>query len=310
MIKLLSFPKREVKTIVQTISSTAAVLLIITITGATTGGVVSVWAANLIGTSGPDTLDGTDEDDNILGRGGNDIISDGFGSDRVRAGSGDDTIRVEGIWDPSDPEGETDGLDIVQGDRGEDNIDARNIVGSYLIDGGANDDIVAIGGTEVDTNGKIYGGRGDDEISGGGEGIFDVWGGSGDDYIDGASECVIDRPYGGSGNDRIIQPNDFASGGPGDDFIEFLDCGGTAYGDSGDDELIGGEDARVELHGGSGNDKLEAAFGGDKLFGESGHDTLIGGQGETFFSCGPGTDTIIGFDAAEGDTKTADCENF
>ena len=69
-------------------------------------------------------------------------------------------------------------------------------------------------------------------------------------------------------------------------------------------------DARVELHGGSGNDKLIAAFGGDKLFGESGGDTLIGGQGETFFSCGPGIDTITDFDAAEGDTKTADCENF
>ena len=150
---------------------------------------------------------------------------------------------------------------------------------------------------------------GDAEISGGGEGIFDVWGGPGDDYIDGASECVIDRPFGGPGNDRIIQPKGFTSGGPGDDFIQFLDCGGTAYGDSGNDELRGGEDARVELHGGSGNDELEA-FGGDELFGESGHDTLIGGQGETFFSCGPGIDTIIGFNAAEGDTKTSDCENF
>lgn len=106
------------------------------------------------------------------------------------------------------------------------------------------------------------------------------------------------------------QPNDFASGGSGDDFIQFLDCGGSAYGDSGDNELIGGVDARVELHGGSKNDKLEAAFDGDKLFGGNGDDTLIGAQGETFFSCGPGIDTITNFNTAEGDTKTADCENF
>lgn len=309
MIKVLNFPKRRVKSIAQTISSTTALLLVIALTA--TGGFVSVWAANLIGTSGPDTLDGTDEDDRILGRGGNDIISDGFGSDRVLAGSGDDEITVEGIWDPSDPEEETDGIDMVQGDRGEDNIDARNIVGSFLIDGGANDDIVSIGGTEVDTNGEIYGGRGDDEISGGGEGTFDVWGGSGDDYIDGASECVIDRPYGGSGNDRIIQPNDFASGGSGDDFIQFFDCTGVAYGDSGNDELRATPEYEdTELHGGSGDDEVIGESNNDLLFGDRGRDTLTGDEGADSFNCGPGIDTITDFNAAEGDTKTADCENF
>jgi Ca2+-binding RTX toxin-like protein len=98
--------------------------------------------------------------------------------------------------------------------------------------------------------------------------------------------------------------------GSGDDFIQFDDCGGTAYGDSGNDELIGSGDNRADLHGGSGNDRLEARSGGERLFGERGDDTLIGAQGETFFSCGPGRDTIINFNAAEGDTKTADCENF
>jgi Ca2+-binding RTX toxin-like protein len=66
----------------------------------------------------------------------------------------------------------------------------------------------------------------------------------------------------------------------------------------------------VELHGGSGDDKLEAREGGDKLFGEYDDHTLTGGNGATFFSCGPGIDTIIDFNASEGDTKTADCENF
>ncbi|HJY15783.1 MAG TPA: hypothetical protein VJ225_07090, partial [Nitrososphaeraceae archaeon] len=55
------------------------------------------------------------------------------------------------------------------------------------------------------------------------------------------------------------------------------------------------------LHGGKGED----------TFVSSGSDTTtyIGGQGADNFVCGPGTDTITDFNAAEGDTKTADCEN-
>jgi len=63
-------------------------------------------------------------------------------------------------------------------------------------------------------------------------------------------------------------------------------------------------------HGSSGDDRLEANIGGDKLFGDGDDDTLIGAGGQTFFSCGPGVDIIIGFNPAEGDIKTADCENF
>jgi hypothetical protein len=37
---------------------------------------------------------------------------------------------------------------------------------------------------------------------------------------------------------------------------------------------------------------------------------LTGKKGADSFSCGSGADTITNFNAAEGDTKTADCENF
>jgi hypothetical protein len=79
----------------------------------------------------------------------------------------------------------------------------------------------------------------------------------------------------------------------------------------GNDELRGGE-RRVELHGGSGNDKLVGGFdvNDDELFGGKGDDTLTGRDGADSFNCGPGTDTITDSDAAGGDTKTADCENF
>lgn len=92
-------------------------LLVITLTATT--GLASVWAANLIGTSEPDTLEGTDEDDFIDGRGGNDIISDGLGSDEIFGGRGDDSIELEGTGDSSS---DTDNQIVADGERGDDNI--------------------------------------------------------------------------------------------------------------------------------------------------------------------------------------------
>lgn len=48
----------------------------------------------------------------------------------------------------------------------------------------------------------------------------------------------------------------------------------------------------------------------DELIGEGNNDVLSGNEGADSFSCGSGRDTITDFNAAEGDTKTADCENF
>jgi Ca2+-binding RTX toxin-like protein len=92
---------------------------------------VSVWAANLIGTPGPDTLVGTDNDDNIIGRGGNDRITDGLGSDQISAGSGDDTIELVGT-----SEDEQQGRDAAYGEGGKDNIASRGETGFRLIFGG------------------------------------------------------------------------------------------------------------------------------------------------------------------------------
>jgi Ca2+-binding RTX toxin-like protein len=84
--------------------------------------------------------------------------------------------------------------------------------------------------------------------------------------------------FGESGNDRISSPRGFASGGSGNDFIRFADCGGVAYGDGGNDEIRGGN-SRVELHGSGDNDKLRGSDSGDaeKLFGDDGDDILTGG---------------------------------
>jgi Ca2+-binding RTX toxin-like protein len=307
--------------------TTATLLIVIVLTGTATAG-VSVWAANLFGTSGPDTIVGTDEDDtifglegndNLSGKGGddyidgdvgNDEINDGLGSDVVRAGSGDDVIKVAGA---DKGVGEEDGVDKVYGGKGKDNINRAlifggQVEGTLLIFGEANDDTLITGGDNQ--RGQMYGGTGNDFISTCCDADFDVWGGPGNDEIHGSSECAIDRAFGESGNDRIVQLR-FGSGGPGNDIIEFTDCGGVAYGDSGDDELRGHDlSSPLELHGGSEDDIVDGAGDDDELFGDDGDDTLEGEEGADFFSCGTGIDTITDFNAAEGDTKTADCENF
>jgi hypothetical protein len=49
---------------------------------------------------------------------------------------------------------------------------------------------------------------------------------------------------------------------------------------------------------------LPNAIGGEE------YDTLTGGKGANRFMCGGGEDRITDYNEAEGDTKTADCENF
>ena len=46
------------------------------------------------------------------------------------------------------------------------------------------------------------------------------------------------------------------------------------------------------------------------VIGGDGDDLLTGGEGAQRFVCGGGEDIITDYDEAEGDTKTADCENF
>jgi Ca2+-binding RTX toxin-like protein len=46
------------------------------------------------------------------------------------------------------------------------------------------------------------------------------------------------------------------------------------------------------------------------VIGGDGNDLLTGGEGANRFVCGGGEDTITDYNEAEGDTKTADCENF
>ncbi|WP_159978047.1 calcium-binding protein [Roseobacter cerasinus] len=105
------------------------------------------------------------------------------------------------------------------------------------------------------------------------------------DVISGTSgNDIIDGTYLDAEGDTVSTTNDFILAGAGDDTVNSADGDDVTYGGSGDDLLLGGA-------------------GNDTLTGDAGTDTLTGGSGADVFVFKPntGTDTIIDFDAAEGD---------
>lgn len=209
------------------------------------------------GTDQNDLLQGADPS-NIRAREGallSDVI---FGLD------GDDSINTG------------DGLDRVEGGRGDDTIF-----------GGGHDDHLN-GGTGGDT---IVGETGDDRIIGGG-GNDDLRGESGDDVLEGNGGNDIFN--GGGGDDLVVGDagDDQLHGSFGDDLLE----GGLGVdylgGDAGNDSLLGGADVDI-LDGGTGTDVLMGEAGDDELHGAAGDDVLDGGTGEDLLLGGLGIDRFI-----------------
>jgi hypothetical protein len=60
---------------------------------------------------------------------------------------------------------------------------------------------------------------------------------------------------------------------------------------------------------GEGED-LNSGIGGDNIIASGDRDDLNeAGEGADIFTCGDGDDTVLGFNEAEGDIATPDCEN-
>src|SRR5215207_1997168 len=55
--------------------------------------IISMWAANFVGTSGPDTIVGTNDDDKIFGKKGNDNLRGEGGDDYIEGNAGNDEIH-------------------------------------------------------------------------------------------------------------------------------------------------------------------------------------------------------------------------
>jgi Ca2+-binding RTX toxin-like protein len=238
---------------------------------------VFVFAANIDGTSGDDTLNGTpkadtingfDGNDKLFGKSGDDTLDGGNGEDEIYGGPGNDEIK-----DVDDEPGDDNKF---YGGPGNDNIDAAGVAGViYYIYGEAGSDYIEV----ISNEGIVYGGPNDDTIYC----IADYCalnGNQGDDeiHMESGGEIYSAHAYGGSGNDKLYGRS-------------CLDLKGN----DGNDYLFGCADQ----DGGKGDDVLEgAAF-------------YIGGPGADTFKCDSDPyDTVEDYNAEEGDqiVNIEDCE--
>lgn len=284
-------------------------------------------AATLVGTEGPDKLNGGPGDDVIVGLGGDDEIDGLLGNDRICGGAGHDTIFGD------------DGNDEIAGEAGDDAI--LGLAGNDVIDGGPGDD-------------GIDGGLGDDRLTGG-DGFGDLLAfitdtgpvtadlvagtatGQGSDVMSNfeavAGSAFDDLLIGGAGGEFFFprEGNDVVRADGGFDLVVFqgrvqaslvtgratgegndtwTDAEGLAaftegivgselIGDSRDNFLFGspGEDV---LRGGGGADVVIGNAGADRLLGEAGADLILGGGGNDRSDGGAGEDIASFLNATTG----------
>jgi Ca2+-binding RTX toxin-like protein len=246
---------------------------------ATISAPIVVYAANIQGTPGDDTLNGTPKADTINGLDGNDKLFGKSGDDTLDGGNGDDEIYG----------------------------------------GPGNDEIEDVNDVAIHFGNKVYGGSGDDNIDVGrtqGDGVtYYIYGEAGSDYIDViSSEGIVD---GGPNDDTIYCIADFCdlNGNQGNDEIHMQSSeisSASASGGGGNDKLYC--ESGEELRGNEGNDYL---FGCAFQDGGKGDDVLeggysyTGGPGADTFKCSPDeNDTVEDYNPEEGDkiVNIEDCE--
>ena len=132
----------------------------------------------------------------------------------------------------------------------------------------------------------------------------DASGSPGDQVLTGANGNSDDQLYGGSGDDTLsgLNGDDGLHGGSGNDLLIGGNHDDTLYGGSDDDVLHGGNHAD-SLYGGTGDDRLYGENHADMLYGGGGLDQLYGGQhddtlhgegGDDWLDGGSGSDSLLG----------------
>ena len=239
--------------------------------------------ADVITSHRTNTLQSTDR---IVGGDGDDEIISRGDNEEIFGGVGNDTIRIEG--------------EDTTAYGGDDNDEIRVAEDRFLrgltLFGGTGDDILS-GGRAGET---FFGGAGNDQIFAQGS-LDTIFGGSGNDVITGGGGA--DRIFGGNGNDLIWGDSNGAStfddgsdeifGGAGDDIIRGEGRDDVIAGEAGNDTIFGleGDD---ELYGGEGDDLLLGNQGLDILAGQAGNDEVRGGLDADRISGGSGDDVLRG----------------
>ncbi|MEV8467744.1 calcium-binding protein [Fluviibacterium sp. DFM31] len=274
----------------------------------------------LFGGSGDDDLSGGDSNDQLFGGSGADTMDGGNGSDLFVI-DGFDTVTDTGtvgydkaqiasaVGDSLSLTGWS-GVERINGNAGNDQIDASTASEGLLLFGDGGDDTL-IGGLGGDV---LIGGDGNDTLTGndgndimlGAAGNDTFNGGAGNDvfYIGESGDVVSD---GGAGFDKAVIS---ATGGislsvggwlgveringlTGNDTIDAtgMATSVTLVGSAGNDVLTGGSAGDV-FFAGADDDMMFGGGGDDALIASSGNDTLDGGAGNDFYFGGLGADVF------------------
>jgi Ca2+-binding RTX toxin-like protein len=229
----------------------------------------SAFGDDITGNAAANVLRGGDGADFIDGRGGADILDGGNGddhftvdnADQVIGGAGYDYVRAGASMSNFRFNVAGTDVEVVEGNNGNDVINATSVSYSVTLIGGAGRD-------------NLTGGNGDDALLGG-DGNDTLTGGAG-----------FDQLVGGDGNDTLIAGHvssptgDLLFGGLGNDTL--VGAGnGRLFGEEGRDTITAA--ANDYAHGGADNDTLTGGAGMQELDGGLGNDVLAGGADGDFF---------------------------
>ncbi|MET7884955.1 calcium-binding protein [Streptomyces avermitilis] len=196
-----------------------------------------------------------------------DTVTISLGAGCVRPDGGDDTTAVCTVTEPNTSASDLDSL---------------------IVDLGDGNDTATV---DPDNNGyaRIYGGPGNDTLTG--HGVDVLYGQGGNDHLSGGGGVYDEGAYGGAGDDTLTNCAAECHGGAGNDSLSGTSTDNTLFGDDGNDTLHGNA-GRDLLQGGKGDDTLYGGASDDKLYGNSGNDVLHGGAGTDFLSGGPGRNKV------------------
>ena len=221
------------------------------------------------------------------------VTLDNFETLDLGLGSASDSITI----------GDLTGTDIadntvkVQGEGGDDVINAASAGKRVVLTGGTGNDTLT-GGSKND---DLFGNDGTDTLTGnagndlldGGAGADAMTGGAGNDIyvVDNAGDTVTEAL--GEGTDTIQSSISFDLSANGAN-VENLTLTGTAANGTGNglDNVLTGNDSANVLTGGAGADTLTGKGGNDTLDGGAGADSMTGGAGDDSYTVDNAGDTV------------------
>jgi Ca2+-binding RTX toxin-like protein len=270
----------------------------------------------LFSAAGDDTLRGGAGEDTILGWPGADVLDGGSGVDTLLIGyAGEaDPVLVDMIAGTATGHGSATSFERLQmsGGEGDDTVYAAKFYNFLSMRGGDDLVVTTTGVNTIDAGwgtDTVIGGSGDDAVTVREAGEFDGGGGTnrltlaywsdeptsvevapGDDFAGTTSTGASFRNF----SSILIQGSD------GSDLYRLGGEADTVDGHGGDDVIAGGE-GDDSLSGDNGDDSISGDGGDDVVSGGVGSNEVSGGGGADRFVFVGGNDTIVDFDAGEGD---------